>query len=945
MLGTIKLWGRRLIFGLALGGVAFGATSYLTGSDPDSSALYAQTPTRGIVRAIMGGSRPFAPTSPSYAAPTVAPNPTGVVRVRERRDETAARQEPVADEPILLDVPAENPEQTEPTAEAVGEAAPEAPAAPAHQDDEDSRFLEEQQQAATEAQGAEVPAEEKAQALSNGSPDAPDARVRLTDLDVDAAKAAEMASEPSDSSRGQANVDIPDAKGSLGYPGAARAVRDMSADLLDQLNARGGAELYARWRAYNASIRSRTNSVQTGNELNNRCRLDWYEKLYQDPLNSVNETEAASRAWAEQFMGTGADILAGVRSARARMDVSSRGERDLGRAALNPTEAIESLKSALVEAAEKHAKSVAPMSEKDVAAVMNEAYSIFCGQVNSGHTINSRGRGQYLIDAIEKMNRGALYDAGETVLSLLNERTLQELSKIDFNSLEKRKIDGDQVVGVISTEAGDILVGDGNKTIWKLDSFPKACCVIDLGGDDEYQEGSCVLNRPLLVVFDFGGGKDRYVGKNYAIQAGAVLGVTMWYDDGGDDYYLAKDICQGSAIGGFAALINEGGNDKYIGFRRAQGAALGGVGLLIDRDGDDDYRAALLAQGFGAPGGFGALVDKAGKDHYYVGGYFFDSYPEHPGYDGWGQGIGAGIRRVACGGIGLILDGAGDDAYEYDYFGHGGGYWMGVGIARDFGGNDIRYAATSTMYDGSRRREQRWQRFGGGFGCHYAVGYLFDDFGNDVYGGTIMGVGMGWDLGAGFLVDFEGDDVFEATGGLTQGAGAQGSIGVIMNFRGADTYLGNSQGYANGQLSYHAQSNCGGNFSFVVDHGGFDNYGGYDNYRRKIQNNAITQRGYSTGLIIDRPSPAEERAAKDGAQQASAQGASQQPAQVKTVTNNGMTVAEGSIKTMVEPPPLYDTTPHATSSGTNAFNPQGDAPVSTGGWGRGGGLFGRGGFF
>ena len=47
-------------------------------------------------------------------------------------------------------------------------------------------------------------------------------------------------------------------------------------------------DLYARWRAYNASIRSRTNSLQTGNELNNRCRLRWYEALYQDPLNSVN---------------------------------------------------------------------------------------------------------------------------------------------------------------------------------------------------------------------------------------------------------------------------------------------------------------------------------------------------------------------------------------------------------------------------------------------------------------------------------------------------------------------------------------------------------------------------------------------------------------------------------------------------------------------------------
>ena len=45
---------------------------------------------------------------------------------------------------------------------------------------------------------------------------------------------------------------------------------------------------------------------------------------------------------------------------------------------------------------------------------------------------------------------------------------------------------------------------------------------------------------------------------------------------------------------------------------------------------------------------------------------------------------------------------------------------------------------------------------------------------------------------------------------------------------------------------------------------------------------------------------------------------------------------------MVEPPPLYDTNPHPTSSGENAFNPTGGGSgnIPTGGGGLFRGLFG-----
>jgi len=88
----------------------------------------------------------------------------------------------------------------------------------------------------------------------------------------------------------------------------------------------------------------------------------------------------------------------------------------------------------------------------------------------------------------------------------------------------------------------------------------------------------------------------------------------------------------------------------------------------------------MWAQGFGGPLGFGLLDDLTGKDHYSLGGLYTNSFkPETPGYEGWGQGVGAGLRQIANGGIGVLLDGGGDDLYEYDYMAQGGGYWFGVG--------------------------------------------------------------------------------------------------------------------------------------------------------------------------------------------------------------------------------------------------------------------------
>jgi hypothetical protein len=266
--------------------------------------------------------------------------------------------------------------------------------------------------------------------------------------------------------------------------------------------------------------------------------------------------------------------------------------------------------------------------------------------------------------------------------------------------------------------------------------------------------------------------------------------------------------------------------------------------------------------------GFGVLDDLDGKDHYYVGGLYRNSYyPKTQGYEGWGQGVGGGIRQVACGGIGVILDGGGDDAYQYDYVGHGGGYWLGLGFARDFAGNDRRLGATLKAYHGGERAYEWFQRLGAGFGCHYALGFCFDDEGDDEYHGAMMGMGHGWDLGVGVLCDFAGNDRYEASSRYsnTLASGAQASLGILFDYGGDDVYQAGGQGFASSAIDYHKMPGCGGNFSFLV------NYGGKDSYSSGARDNGVISRGTQNGFLVDRPTHDEAKAAEAAQRSAKAQ--------------------------------------------------------------------------
>ncbi|MGA2033667.1 MAG: hypothetical protein ABSG68_15540 [Thermoguttaceae bacterium] len=630
----------------------------------------------------------------------------------------------------------------------------------------------------------------------------------------------------------------------IGNPLAPAMMKLLEQEIEGALRSRGNRASFDRWQNYTAYKVDSTSGPRTGSEVTGNCRLSWYEHLIHNALKAPAEAEEFTRTLHTAVHDDPGGLALALPIIAEKLDLGKRQPRPFV-PVKSPQEALDVLKQALVEAQTATAAALAPLTKNEIRELSTNLYPGLT-QSQVGHTLQDRATGRRLCDLLEKMDRVHWIAAAEALVPLTDPKLLEQLKGLpEDGDVTVAGVTG-RVVAKIETPAGAIVIGGRGRNVYQLDEMRDVAAVVDLGGDDEYYEGTVSLDRPVLVVIDLGG-NNLFRATKPGVQGGAILGVSMLLSLDGDDVYEAQDVAQGSALGGVGILIDYAGNDKYSGLRRCQGQAVGGIGILIDRSGNDQYHAAMWAQGFGGPLGFGLLDDLKGDDHYYCGGLYPNSYkPETPGYEGWGQGVGAGIRQVASGGIGVLLDGAGDDVYEFDYLSHGGGYWCGVGLARDFAGNDKRLICQKA-FNGGPRTEPLFQRFGCGWGCHYAVGFCFDDSGNDVYQGTIMGSGMGWDCSVGVLCDFGGHDRYEAAGGLTQGCGAQASLGILFDYGGDDVYLGYGQGYAPPSISYHDLPECGGNFSFLVDYGGRDTFG------CGAKGDVFLQRGAAGGFLIHRP--------------------------------------------------------------------------------------------
>ncbi len=651
--------------------------------------------------------------------------------------------------------------------------------------------------------------------------------------------------------------DVFPAKSDLRTPNggisASAAIVNLSIqDIVEGIGARSLNQRYNQWRSYLAGVMRNTDGVRSGSEINGLGRLSWFKSIMADPLKGAGEADEFTRYVHVNLCLGRLGFCKALKKVASRMDIDDSGIRIPEYfSGSDSTKALASLEKALVDTLLSHGRAIAPLSQDQLKLISNYAHRILTIEASVGHTVSMRGSGKQQILAMQAIDQSAMYQGLED-LSLLMDPIF--IKAIDSIKDENSELTYEGVTGTISkiieTQAGIILIGGRNPNLYDIEKMPNVCCIIDLGGNDTYVEGAVNLKRPVLGILDLHG-DDVYRGSLPGIQGSCILGISLLVDVEGDDKYVAKHHAQASAMGGACALIDYDGNDSYDGVRRLQGTAVCGIGILVDRRGNDRYHAAMWSQGMGQPLGCGILEDCTGDDTYYTGGMYFDSYPDTPGYEGWGQGLGTGIRGVAAGGIGMLLEGEGDDRYEYDYIAHGGGYWMGLGFLRDFAGNDIHQGSTSVMWDGSPRREPKFQRFSSGFGCHYAAGFFFEDTGNDTYWASIMSEGFAWDCGVAFLYDHAGDDTITGAGSGNQGQGAQASLGVLVNFAGNDTYKGSSQGYASGNITYHDLPNCGGNFSFLFDYGGTDVYG------CRARNNASIRRGTNGGFLTDRPTKAE----------------------------------------------------------------------------------------
>jgi len=323
------------------------------------------------------------------------------------------------------------------------------------------------------------------------------------------------------------------------------------------------------------------------------------------------------------------------------------------------------------------------------------------------------------------------------------------------------------------------IAGPGPDLHWE-----PATILVDLGGDDRYAGAHAAtdLDRPIAILIDVAG-DDRYDGGDEAAALGCgMLGVALLIDLAGDDSYRVGASGIGRGLYGAGLVMDFAGDDSYHGDIWTQGAGHAGVGVLVDLSGDDRYSCAQQSQGLGGTLGAGVLIDVEGDDRYEARDdgnpsalYLGQSVAMSQGV-GFGRRADLGDGRSLAGGVGVLVDGAGDDEYHAQVWAQGAGYWWGLGILEDRGGDD-RY---------------RNGKYSLGAAAHFAIGCAVDLSGDDQYNiGNDTAVnqysGHARDGSIGVFIDGGGDDVHFVRNHCA-GSGDLNSIGLFWSRGGTNEY-------------------------------------------------------------------------------------------------------------------------------------------------------------
>jgi len=324
---------------------------------------------------------------------------------------------------------------------------------------------------------------------------------------------------------------------------------------------------------------------------------------------------------------------------------------------------------------------------------------------------------------------------------------------------------------------------------------------VDLGGDDVYTYEEDDEGTENLLPSDDDG---RYRGDDYygpfslslvGRQGSGRFGVGLLFDFGaGQDHYQSLRMSQGWGHLGVGVAYDDGGDDTWLGEAGVQGAASMGLGLLIDAAGNDTHGTFTDSQGFAYVQAAGLVWDGDGRDTWFAdpgkaedGGttVYYSPQLAGNGNSSFSQGAGFGQRNDAAltflsGGIGVLRDAAGSDAYTAGTFAQGTGYWQGTGLLLDGAGDDA-YDAYYYVQGGA---------------AHYATGVLLDDGdGADRYNTNMtpnyVQLGTGHDYSIGMMINEAGDDTY-VFAGLAAGASNCQGMGFFVDNDGADSYTTSS---------------------------------------------------------------------------------------------------------------------------------------------------------
>ena len=410
---------------------------------------------------------------------------------------------------------------------------------------------------------------------------------------------------------------------------------------------------------------------------------------------------------------------------------------------------------------------------------------------------------------------------------------------IDFavDSLSKMTFD-DKFEFKWECSAGKIVINDKDDNDYGVDNY---FLIIDVGGNDKYKGGAANMTPRnwISILIDLSGDDVYESDENTFASFGAgLLGYAYLIDLAGNDTYKAHNVSMGTGFCGVGILQDRDGNDSYDGYVCGQGCGFLGQGVLADLSGDDRYHLFMMGQGYGFTKGIGVLVDSCGNDTYIAEDSIIDfassQSPEHN--TNLCQGVGFGKRadfvdgHSWAGGVGMLIDGYGDDTYSAGLFAQGCAYWYAIGLLCDMSGNDI--------YDGI------W--YVQGSGAHFGLGIMLESGGDDIYTATHnMAQGAGHDFTLGMLIDEAGNDIHNAPN-LSLGGGNANGIGIFLDKMGDDTYnvtaattLGRANIASRGSLRDHIK--CLGLF---LDTGGTDIYPADYNFAKN--NSLWTQPGTNT---------------------------------------------------------------------------------------------------